>query len=107
MACACLVLFSGFLFVGESSKTDAIFQLLAAGCLGVIFVSVMFISHVVFLKLEEALHCWNCRKVPIVAAPKAKDINHIARTIRTEIHAGHNKGVMQANGVFKPTPKVV
>lgn len=100
MSCSCLVLFSGFLFVGESDKDDAIFEALAGICLTIIIVSFLYIGKVIFSKLEEIFHCWNCRKVPIVAAPSFTTINQIAKTMRTEIIAGHQS---TAAGMTQPT----
>ena len=98
MSCSCLVLFSGFLFVGEPSKTDVIFNVLAGICLAIIIISFLYIGKVVFSKLEEVFHCWNCRRVPTVQAPTFANMNEIARTMRTEIMAGHQSG---AAGVRK------
>jgi len=91
MSCACLVLFCGFLFVGEPSKGAAIFHVLSALCLLLILVSLVAVGRVVFLKLEELFHCWNCRKVPAVEAPSMQAINRIGHTLHKEIQTGHQQ----------------
>jgi hypothetical protein len=98
MSCACLVLFCGFLFVGEPSKEDAIFHVLSALCLLIVLASLLAVAKVVFLKLEEAFHCWNCRKVPLVQAPSVQQINSIGQKLHSEIIAAHRQATVVATG---------
>jgi len=98
MSCACLVLFCGFLFVGEPSKEDAIFHVLSALCLLIVLASLLAVAKVIFLKLEEAFHCWNCRKVPLVQAPSIQQVNSIGQKLHSEIIAAHRQATVVATG---------
>ena len=98
MSCACLVLFSGFLFVGEGAKTSVIFNAIAGVCLFVIFLSFCFIGKVVFMKLEEVFHCWNCRRVPLVEVPNYAQINSIAQSLHAEIIMAHTQAAVPKKG---------
>lgn len=97
-------MFSGFLFVGEGSKTSVIFNVIAAVCLFVIFLSFCFIGKVVFMKLEEVFHCWNCRRVPNVQVPNYAQMNAIAQELHTEIIAAHTQSAVPKKGA-KPAAK--
>lgn len=90
MSCACLVLFSGFLFVGEPDKTGSIFTFLAAICLTVIVGSCTYILRIIYLKLEDIFYCWNCRRIPSLGGLSVEDLEEMSNVMMNDIITAHN-----------------
>jgi len=94
MTCSCLVLFMGFLFVGEADRSSPVFKTLEALCLLIIIVSFLAIGRAVVRKLEEVFHCWSCRRVPAVGVPSNEKMDEIAIGMRGEIIGAHKASMM-------------